>query len=157
MNNEMYNVLLHLHSVGRWVVLLLLLIAIFNSMVAGSRPFIKSDNRTGLLLTIFADLMLIIGIAIWYFGDKGYKLIEASGGMSEVMKNPTTRFFAVEHLAGMLIAIILIHTGKAQAKRKIGDRAKHRNTLIFYLLALLIILISIPWPFRAIGTSSGWY
>lgn len=153
----MYNVLLHLHSIGRWIVLLLLLIAIFNSMVAGSRPFIKSDNRTGLLLTIFADLMLIIGIVMWYFGDKGYKLIETSGSMSEVMKNPTTRFFAVEHLAGMLIAIILIHIGKAQAKRKIGDRAKHRNTLIFYLLALLIILISIPWPFRAIGTSSGWY
>lgn len=157
MNNETYNILLHLHSAGRWIVLVLLLIAIFNSMLAGSRPYARSDKRTGLLLTIFADLMLIIGIVIWYFGPKGYKLIEAAGSMGDVMKDATTRFFAVEHIAGMLIAIILIHVGKAQAKRNIGDRAKHRNSLIFYLIALLIILISIPWPFREVGAASGWY
>jgi hypothetical protein len=157
MNNETYSILLHLHSAGRWIILVLLLIAIFNSMVAGNRPYARSDNRTGLLLTIFADLMLIIGIVIWYFGPKGYKLIEAAGSMSDVMRDPVTRFFAVEHIAGMLIAIILIHIGKAQGKRRIGDRAKHRNSLIFYLIALLIILISIPWPFREVGSASGWY
>lgn len=157
MNNEIYNILLHVHSVGRWIILILLLIAIFNSMVAGSRPFARSDNRTGLLLTIFTDLQLLIGIAMWYFGSKGFKLIEAAGGMGEAMKEPTTRFFAVEHIAGMLIAVILIHIGKAQAKRRIGDRAKHRNTLIFYLIALLVILLSIPWPFRSIGAASGWF
>ena len=92
-----------------------------------------------------------------YFGSKGFKLIEAAGGMGEAMKDPTTRFFAIEHIAGMLIAVILIHIGKAQAKRPIGDRAKHRNTLIFYFIALLIILLSIPWPFRSIGTASGWF
>jgi hypothetical protein len=63
----------------------------------------------------------------------------------------------VEHLAGMLIAIILIHIGKAQGRKAISDRAKHRRTMIFYLLALLIILASIPWPFREIGVGRGWY
>ena len=157
MNAELYNVLLHLHSVGRWIVLLLLLIAIFNSLVAGDRPFIKSDNRTGLLLTIFADLMLLIGLALWYFGPRGYQAMQNEGGMSEVMKDPYSRFFVVEHFVGMLIAIVLIHIGKAQAKKSIGDRAKHRRTLIFYLLALLIILASIPWPFRQVGAESHWF
>jgi len=73
------------------------------------------------------------------------------------MKDPYNRFFAVEHLAGMLIAIILIHIGKAQGKRPIGDKAKHRRTMIFYLVALLIILASIPWPFREIFHMRGWY
>ncbi len=157
MNAELYNVLLHLHSVGRWIVLLLLLIAIFNSLVAGNRPFIKSDNRTGLLLTIFADLMLLIGLALWYFGPRGYQAMQNEGGMSEVMKDPYSRFFVVEHFVGMLIAIVLIHIGKAQAKKSIGDRAKHRRTLIFYLLALLIILASVPWPFRQVGAGSHWF
>lgn len=156
MNTSLYNAMLHAHSIGRWIVLLLLVIAIFNSLVAGSRPFIKSDNRTGLLLTIFADLMLLIGIYLWFVGPKGYNLIKASG-MAGVMSDPTSRFFAVEHLTGMLIAIILIHIGKAQAKKRISDRAKHKRTVIFYVLALLIILLSIPWPFRGIGTASGWY
>jgi hypothetical protein len=57
----------------------------------------------------------------------------------------------------MLIAIVLIHIGKAQARKPIGDKAKHRRTMIFYFIALLIILITIPWPFRAIVPWSGWY
>jgi hypothetical protein len=157
MDTTLYNVLLHVHSAGRWVVLLLLLFAIINSLIAGNRPYIRTDNRLGLLLTISADLMLLIGIVLWYFGNMGYKMIEAAGGMSNAMKDPVTRFYAVEHLVGMLIAIILIHIGKAQGKKKISDKSKHRRTLIFYFLALLIILASIPWPFREIGAGRGWY
>lgn len=156
MNTSLYSALLHAHSVGRWIVLLLLVFAILNSLIAGNRPYIRTDNRLGLLLTIFADLMLLIGIYLWFVGPWGYKQIEASG-MTAVMKDPSTRFFAIEHMAGMLIAIILIHIGKAQGRKKISDKAKHRRTLIFYFLALLIILASVPWPFRGIGVHSGWY
>jgi len=148
--------MLHAHSVGRWIVLILLLFAIINSLLAGSRPYIKSDNRLGLLLTIFADLMLLVGIYLYFVGPLGYKIMQ-NAGMSAVMKDPYNRFFAVEHMAGMLIAIILIHIGKAQGRRPIGDRAKHRRTMIFYLVALLIILASIPWPFREIFANRGWY
>jgi hypothetical protein len=156
MNPDLSNFLLHLHSVIRWVVLLLLLIAIFNSLTAGNRLFTRGDARIGSMLTGFADLMLLIGLVLWYFGPRGYKLIQ-SMGMSAAMKDPYDRFFAIEHLVGMLIAIILLHIGKAQGKKAINDKSKHRRTLIFYLLALLIILLSIPWPFRQIGVNSHWY
>jgi predicted membrane channel-forming protein YqfA (hemolysin III family) len=78
-------------------------------------------------------------------------------GMSAAMKDPYNRFFAIEHLTGMVIAVILLHIGKAQGKKAISDKAKHRRTVVFYLLALLIILISIPWPFRQVGVGSHWY
>lgn len=148
--------LVHVHSVGRWIVLLLLIFSILNSLIAGNRPYIRTDNRLGLLLTIAADLMLLIGIYLWYAGDWGYKQIQTLG-MSDVMKNATSRFYVVEHTAGMLIAIVLIHIGKAQGRKAIGDKAKHRRTMIFYLVALLIILASIPWPFREVGAMRGWY
>jgi len=156
MNPDLYSFLLHLHSVIRWVVLLLLVIAIFNSLTAGNRLFTRGDARTGSMLTGFADLMLLIGLALWFFGPHGYKLIQQSG-MSAAMKDPYARFFAIEHTAGMVIAIILLHIGKAQGKKAISDRAKHQRTLVFYLIALLIILLSIPWPFRTIGAGSHWY
>jgi hypothetical protein len=156
MDSSLYSAMLHAHSVGRWIVLLLLLFAIINSLIAGKRPYIRTDNRLGLILTIFADLMLLIGIYLWFAGQMGYKLIQANG-MSAVMKNPTLRFFAVEHMAGMLIAVILIHIGKSQGRKAISDKAKHRRTMIFYLVALLIILASIPWPFREIFQNRGWY
>ncbi|NTS41132.1 hypothetical protein HRG84_09435 [Flavisolibacter sp. BT320] len=152
-----YEVMRHIHSVGRWVVLLLLLFAIFNSLIAGNRPYIKSDNRLGLFLTIAADIMLLVGIYLYVAGPRGYKMFQLEGGMGAVMKEPTTRFFAVEHLVGMLIAIILLHIGKAQGRKPMSDRAKHKRTVIFYLLALLIILVSIPWPFRVVGAASGWF
>jgi uncharacterized membrane protein YiaA len=133
-----------------------LLIAIFNSLVAGNRPFIKSDNRTGLFLTIFADLMLLIGIVLWFIGPIGYQQIQEKG-MSTVMSDATLRFYVVEHLVGMLVAIVLLHIGKAQARKPISDRAKHRRTVIFYTIALIIILLSIPWPFREVGAGRGWY
>jgi hypothetical protein len=142
---SLYSAMLHAHSVGRWIVLLLLLFAIINSLLAGNRPYIKSDNRLGLLLTIFADLMLLIGVYLYFVGSLGYKAMQS--GMSTVMKDPYNRFFA----------IILIHIGKAQGRRPIGDRAKHRRTMIFYLVALLIILASIPWPFREIFAQRGWF
>jgi hypothetical protein len=158
MNTTLYSALVHVHSVGRWIVLLLLLFGIFNSLIAGNRPYIRTDARAGLLLTIFTDLTVLIGAVLWYFGNWGYKQIQASGSMGALMRdNPVGRFFAVEHLVGMLIAAILIHIGKAQGRRPIGDKAKHRRTLIFYLLALLIILVSIPWPFREAFQSRGWY
>jgi len=157
MNAELYTILLHIHSAGRWLLLLLLIIAIFNSLVAGGRPFIKSDNRTGLLLTSVADIMFLVGLILWYFGPYGYEQIKNAGSLGSVMKDSTARFFAVEHLTAMLIAIILIHIGKAQAKKSISDSAKHRRTLLYYLIALIIILISIPWPFMQNGTGRGWY
>jgi hypothetical protein len=157
MNPDLYSFLLHLHSILRWAVLLFLLVAIFNSLVAGSRPFIRSDARTGSILVIFADLQLVIGVVLWFVGARGYKIIQQQG-WSAAMKGPAVeRFFAIEHFAGMLIAIILLHIGKSQGRKAISDRAKHRRTLLFYLLALLIILVSIPWPFRQVGAGSHWY
>ena len=157
MNQDLYTFLLHLHSVIRWVVLLLLLIAIFNSLAAGNRLFTRGDARTGSMLTGFADLMLLIGLVLWFFNARGFQAFKNSS-FSTIMHEDTTRFFAFEHPIGMLIAIILLHVGKAQGKKAITDRSKHRRTLVFYLLALLIILLSIPWPFREkIGMGSHWY
>lgn len=156
MDSSIYNALVHVHSAGRWIVLLLLLFAIINSLIAGNRPYIRTDNRLGLILTIFADLMLLIGILLWFTGPWGYQQIQ-SLGMGAVMKDPVARFYVVEHLVGMLIAIVLLHIGKAQGRKQMSDKAKHKRTMLFYFLALLIILASIPWPFRAIGAGRGWY
>jgi hypothetical protein len=156
MNNEMYNFLHHLHSIGRWFVLLLLIIAIFNSLVAGRRPFIRTDARTGLILVVFTDIMVLVGIALWFLGSWGFQQVQ-SRGMSEIMKDPAARFFVVEHFIGMIIAAVLIHIGKVQGRKQISDKSKHRRTMLYYLIALIIILVSIPWPFREIGAGRGWY
>jgi hypothetical protein len=148
--------LLHLHSLLRWVVLILLLVAIYKSFAAGkTKPFTQSDNKIGLFLMIACDIMLLLGLYQWFTGPLGLKMIQEAG-MGVVMKDKVARFWAAEHFAGMLIAIILVHIGRAYAKKNIPDVVKHKRTLVFFGLALLIILISIPWPFRE-GIGRPWF
>lgn len=151
----MYQGMLHLHSVLRWVILILLLIAVYKSIAGKNKPFTSGHRRTGLFLMITADIMLLVGIYQWIAGPMGLKSIQLNG-MSVVMKNSVLRFFAVEHLVGMLIAIILIHIGYSYSKKDIPDSVKHKRAFLFYGLALLIILIFIPWPFREVGGGRTW-
>ena len=74
---------------------------------------------------------------------------------AEAMSDRLLRFFTVEHLVGMLIAITLITIGYSRAKRHSTDLKKFRATFWFYLIGLIVILLSIPWPFQGYGT--GWF
>ena len=157
MNDGLYNALLHLHSGGRWIVLVLLLLAIFRSLAAGNKNFTHADQKLGTLLTIFADIMLLVGIYLYFAGNFGYKQFDNFESTGELMKNKLARFFAVEHISVMLIAVILLHIGKAQGKKDLPHKTKHRRTVLYYLLALLLILAMIPWPFREIFQDRGWF
>lgn len=141
----MYTGLLHLHSLLRWVILILAVLAIYQA-------FTKSNGlkKTSLWLLIAAHTTLLVGIYQWVVGNLGLKLIQASS-MGEVMKNAATRFWVVEHFTGMLIGIILITIARGKVKK---DNYKAASWL--YLIALLIILVTIPWPFRA-GIGRGWF
>lgn len=151
----MYKGLLHLHSVLRWVILILLLVALYKSFVDRNKAFTAGHKKTGLFLMICCDVMLLLGLYQWFAGDSGLKSIQ-NNGMSVVMKNSVLRFFAIEHITAMIIAIVLVHVGYAYSKKNVPDAMKHKRILLLFGLALLIILISIPWPFRLVGSGRTW-
>jgi hypothetical protein len=154
--NFMYTALLYLHSILRWVILVLGIVAVFKSysgMTAG-KPFSAGDRKVGLFLMIAAHTTLLVGLYLWLTGPWGLANIR-NLGFGEVMKDRVYRFYAVEHLVGMLIAIILITLGRGAAKKPISDRAKHKRTFWFILVALVIILATVPWPFRE-GIARPW-
>lgn len=138
--------LLHLHNLLRWVVLLFLIIVLIKSAsgMGGGKPFTASDRKMALFLMISVDVQLLLGFALYFM--KGWNNVLASGG--EAMKNAAMRYWSVEHLAGMLIAIVLVHVGYSAAKKPIEDAAKFKKLFWFNLIALIIIIVSIPWPFR---------
>lgn len=146
----MYQLLVHTHSGLRWIVLLTLIIAIFNSFgkTNGSRPFTNRDKRLALMALIFTHLQLILGLILYFISP----LVIFS---TESMKDETLRFFLVEHLSIMILAIALITIGYSRAKRAIDEGKKFRNILVFYLIGLILILIGIPWPFRY--EVAGWF
>ncbi len=72
------------------------------------------------------------------------------------MKVTILRFFAVEHTLGMVIAIALITIGYSKSKKAETDEKKFGKIGVFYLIALILILVSIPWPFRT-ALGAGWF
>ena len=139
--------MLILHSLLRWAVLLTGLWTLLNALsgVSSRRMYSNGDNKSSLFFMISCDIQLLLGIGL-YISNHWFDKMK--NGMGEVMKNAGDRFFTVEHAGMMLVAWILVHVGRSSVKRAISDRAKHRKMLIFFGLALLIILASIPWPFR---------
>ncbi len=138
--------LLHLHNFMRWVILVLLIITIARSLggMNSGKVFTPGHRKTALFLMIATDIQLLLGLYL-YISKGWFNALTSGGG---VMSNAYSRFFAVEHLLGMLIALILIHVGYANTKKDIPDAAKYKKLFWFSLIALIVILVSIPWPFR---------
>lgn len=145
----MYTGLLHLHSLLRWVILILLLVAIYRHYVGMSKKlaYTPGDRKVDLFLMIAAHITLLIGLYQWIVGPWGLKLIQARG-FGDVMKSSAERFFAVEHLVGMLLAIILITIGRGKGKPASAAAAEHKKAFGFFMAALILILLLVPWPFR---------
>ncbi len=141
----MYNIILSLHSLLRWVILLLLVINLIRHFAALKKPFGNTDKKLGLWLMIFTHITFLLGIYQWFAGAYGYHNI-SNIGMSAVMQNHAYRFFVIEHTVGMLIAIALITVARGVFRKNITDTKKHKRCIILYLFALIIILASIPWP-----------
>jgi hypothetical protein len=135
--------LTHMHSLLRWVILILLIYTLI-------RSFQGKAGKEAKFLTITSHIMLLIGLAQWFLGSWGLKLIQ-NVGMGEVMKNASQRFFAVEHTFTMIIAIALITVGG------VSVRKGKSNAKWFYLIALILILMRIPWPFMEAGIARGWF
>lgn len=142
--------MVHLHSILRWAVLILALITVFKSYTAMSakRNFTASDKKLSLFFLISMDLQLVIGLVLYFTSAWGIKNIESMGGMGAVMKDKAARFFIMEHTVGMLLAIIFAHIAYSAAKKATADSSKSKKVFIFSMLSLIVMLASIPWPFR---------
>ncbi|MGB3007889.1 MAG: hypothetical protein WBC06_15350, partial [Chitinophagaceae bacterium] len=110
--------LLHLHSFLRWVILILLLYALYKSFADRHKAYTAGHKKTGLFLMICCDVMLLVGLYQWFTGPWGLKNIQ-NFGMSSIMKTPGLRFFAVEHITAMIIAIIFVHLGYSYSKKNV--------------------------------------
>jgi hypothetical protein len=146
----MYSAALIVHSWLRWVVILAGLVAVGRSVLAMSRrgQWTPSDDRAGFWFVTMVDLQLLVGLVLYFFLSPytGAALRDFGGAM----KDSVLRFWAVEHAVGMLIGVVLVHVGRVRT-RKTDSLRRHRVAAIFFGLALLVILVSIPWPGSAHG------
>ncbi|HET6768993.1 MAG TPA: hypothetical protein VFH08_16390 [Chitinophagaceae bacterium] len=138
--------LLHLHSVLRWIILLLLLVCLIQAISKST-----SVRKTSLWLMISAHLMLLIGLYQLIAGR--YGIIKGLPAGIELMKDKFHRFFWIEHPLLMILAIILITVARGKAKN-----LNYKSVTWLLIIALLAILAAVPWPFREIvGDDRTWF
>lgn len=141
----MYVVLVIVHSWLRWLVVLAAANALARA-VGGSRSgraWAPADDQAGRLLVTLFDLQVLIGLVL-YIGLSPLTQM-AFNDFGAAMRQPDLRYWAVEHIAGMIAAAAMLHIGRARI-RKLPENRRHKATVFFFGLTLLIVLLSIPWP-----------
>ena len=144
----------HLHSAMRWVVLALIVVTILKAWSAkrNGSSFSAGQAKLGLFSMISLHVQLLLGLALYFM--KGWASLLGSPG---VMSSTVMRFFTVEHLVGMLTSILFGTLGHSLVKRADTDELKNNRQFRYFLIALVIIIASIPWPVRPGFEAYGWF
>jgi len=147
----MHMTVLIIHSALRWGMLALLLVSVvraFKSLRAQA-PWTSGDRGLALATVIATDLQLTVGVLLYAVSPL---VRDGLRHLGQSMSDHQLRFFVVEHAAMMVLAVACVHMGWAMCKRTNIDRLRHKRVFVFFLLALLLVLAAVPWPFReAIG------
>ena len=142
--------LVHAHSGLRWIVLVLLVVAIFNAFSKKSAgEYKEGDRKLNLFAMIAFHTQFLIGWVLYFVSAKR----QFFDGW---MKNEMARFFGMEHTLLMVLAFVLITIGHSKSKKENTSRGKFGVIATFYTIALILILAGIPWPFRA-ALGGSWF
>lgn len=146
----MYTLFLILHSWLRWGALIAGLLAVF--MLVTARPKAGEANpadRWGLFFLIALDLQLVVGMLLYWVFSPNMAAIRDNFG--EAMRTQVTRFWAVEHVTMMVVAVLALHLGRALARKSTDPHARRRRLLIGMSIALVAMIFGTPWPGRPYG------
>ena len=139
----MYSAVLLLHSWLRWLALIGGVGATFAALGKGTGA-LQHAERWGLIFMIALDVQMLLGLLLYGFLSPFTAV--AMDDFGGAMRNPALRFWAVEHLAMMLGAVILVHVGRVLARKATDGDKKRKRLLVCFGIAVLLMLAGIPWP-----------
>lgn len=127
----LYEILKSAHSGWRYLVIILLLVAFINALMgySGRKPYTEGNRKLNVFTLISAHIQLLLGLAIYFMHD-WYKADSS---------NAIARYWKMEHVSMMIVAIILITVGNSRSKKVEGAALKHRTIFMYFGLALLLI------------------
>ncbi|MFD0795532.1 cytochrome B [Mucilaginibacter litoreus] len=133
-----YKFFLEFHSGLRYIVLVLIVVAILRAFAGwlGNQSYTDGNRKWNLFTMISVHTQFLLGL-ILYFLSPNVKFV------SGFMKDASLRYWAVEHISMMLIAVVLITIGHSKSKKALNPANKHKAIAIFYTIATVIIIVAI--------------
>lgn len=138
----LYNILLPIHNLVRWIVLILGIMAFGLALSGwlGKRPWSEQMRKIGSFFGMSADIQLLLGLILLFVSPivrTAFQNLGSAPGDS--------RFFALEHPISMILGIVFAHLGSILPRRVEASQAKFKRAAIFFGLAVLFILAAMPW------------
>ena len=141
----MYTVVLILHSWLRWAVLVSGLLAVVGLISSRSKPddMPKAEKWVSFFM-MGLDTQLLLGLLLYLVLSPNTKAI--FGDFGAAMRDGVARFWAVEHISLMLVAVVLVHVGRVLGSKAALQAAGRSRLLTCVVIAWLAILAATPWP-----------
>lgn len=123
------------HSGWRYLVLILLVLAVIQALSGwfGKKAYTEGNRKLNVFTLISAHIQLLMGLGLYFLN--GWYKVDSSVAMG--------RYWKMEHIAMMILAIVLITVGNSKSKKVTDAVAKHKNIAIFFGLALIFIVAAI--------------
>ncbi len=137
---DLYTFLQKFHSGWAYLALLLLIIAVVNSIIGltSKKEFTPKDRKIALFGLIGTHMQLLVGLILYFVSPLGF---DSLGNMSD----KALRLTSLEHPITNIIAITLITIGWVKHKKGTTSESKFKTFSIYYSIGLLLILSKIPW------------
>jgi mono/diheme cytochrome c family protein len=147
----MYALTLFVHSWLRWIVVCAAAFALARASrsLVGARAWTSVDEKLSRVLLGLIDLQFSLGLLLYVFLSPMVQ--GAFADLKAAMRSAPLRFFAIEHITAMVIAVALAHIGRARLRRASDDRKRHQSALLGSAGFLLMVLVGMPWPFLKHG------
>jgi mono/diheme cytochrome c family protein len=142
---------LFLHSFIRWAVLALFAAVLVRALLArrSPRPWTPTDERVHKALLSAADLQFALGVWLYLVVSPITSAFFAAPRAA--MKVTALRFFGIEHVLAMVLAVVVLHVGRIRSTREPDPAHRHRRVYRWTLASFLLVLVGVPWPFMPYG------
>ncbi|HLO45337.1 MAG TPA: hypothetical protein VK175_13460 [Leadbetterella sp.] len=140
----MYSIILQAHHWIAFIALALLAYATINGAIGSNseKVFDDSHRKINLFALISTHTMLLLGIVLLIISPVAQT---AFADMGAAMKDGAIRKAVVEHPTMNIIAAVLVTIGNAKSKKAVGNGRKFKVSMIYFGLALILILSRLPF------------
>lgn len=136
----MFDFIQKFHSGWAYLALLLLVIAVVNSLLGmfSKKEFTPNDRKVALFGLIGIHIQLLVGMVLYFLSPLGFASL---GNMAD----KAIRLTSLEHPLINIVAIVLITIGWSKHKKLTTSATKFKTFSIYYGIGLVLILSRIPW------------
>lgn len=137
-------ILLALHNLLRWLIVVFAVVALVRALKGrhGGVEYATGAKRALSLLTMSLHLQLLLGLVLYAVSPVTQ---HAMADMASAMKDPSLRYFAVEHPTVMILGVVVATVTGVIARRGPDDVVRHRRAAIGIALTLALVLARMPW------------